>query len=138
MAKVLINRTGTAEVSYNPGSGATLLSDQVNGFEINSATEMSRADVFANEGEIDQEPGGEQLAVNVSGFLAYDAAGSFVPVPGAHNKVWIFTFHTGCTVTMNADMAGSTMGRPVNGIAYFRVALLSKPGWAVAWDVTGA
>lgn len=136
MAKVLINRTGTGEVSYNPGGGATLLSDQVNGFEVSSGVEMTRADVFANEGEIDQEPGGEQIAVNVSGFLAHSAAGCFVPIPAPQNKAWIFTFHTGCTLTGSFDTAGATMGRPVNGIAYFRAALLSKPGWAVAWDLT--
>jgi hypothetical protein len=136
MAKVLINRTGDATVSYNPGAGVTLLADQVNGFSIASGVEMTRADVFANEGTIDQAPGGEQLRVNVGGFLAKDAAGCFVPIPAPQNKAWIFTFTAGCTLTGSFDCDGATMTRPTNGLATFGASLLSKPGWAVAWDST--
>jgi hypothetical protein len=137
MAKKLINRTGTADVSFDDGTGAILLADQVNSFDVGSATEFQRTDVFSNEGEIDQEPGGEQIAVSVTGFLAYDDPDVFVPIPAVHNKAWVFTFHTGCTLTGNFDMPGARMGRPTNGIAFFSVQLLSKPGFVVVWDTAG-
>ena len=132
MAKKLINRTGDAEVSYD----GDLLADQMFMFDVASDIEMTGADVFANEGELDQEPGGERLIVQAGFFLAWDDAESFVPIPGPQNKAWIFTFTAGCLVSGNFDTRGARMTRVTNVLASGSITLFSKPGWSVTWDIT--
>lgn len=133
MAKKLLPRASTTVTI-----GGTAYTDQITSFVVNSTTEMTRAETFATEGKQDQEPGSEGLAINVAGFLAYDAAATFIPIPAPQNTAYVFTFFTACTLTVTADCVNAVMGAVVGQLRFFTMTLLSKatPSWTVAWDVS--
>lgn len=100
---------------------------------IREVTEMTRSDVFANEGTADQEPGRSQIVGEISGLGKKSGPASGPIIPAPQGVAIVMTFSTGCFLTLTANFTEASADRLVNQSMRIGGRFLSKATYTLTW-----
>lgn len=134
MGQTTINgNDGTADVTIDSVSYQTVLQE----FELEGDQQLIDSTTFNEEGEYKSEPGILIIHARLAGLLTKgaDVSGPLIPPP--LNVPCVFTYSTGCTITMNVNFSRGLARRTVNSNAIMTAEGESTGAVVKAWD-TGA
>lgn len=133
-SKTLSGRKATAEFTIDNGTNIINYKCVLDTMRVREITPMDAATVFCTEGTSDQEPGTSTLLFEIAGLGKYDGAASGPFIPAPQNVPIVMTFHTECTLTMNANFTEASLDKIAGQNARIGARGLNKGVYTMLWD----
>jgi hypothetical protein len=137
-SKTITGKMGTAKMTLDNGVNIIDYACILDVMRIREITPMDSANVFCTEGTSDQEPGTSTLLFEIGGLGKFDGPASGPLIPAPQNVPLVFTFHTGCTLTMNANFTEASLDRVAGVNCRIGARGMNKGAYVVVWDKVGS
>lgn len=133
-SRTITGKLGTAKMTMDNGTNILDFACILDVMRLREVTPMDPANTFCTEGTGDQEPGISTLLFEIGGLGKYDgpASGPFIPAP--QNVPLVFTIHTGCTFTLNANFTEASLDRVAGVNCRIGGRGMNKGAYVVVWD----
>jgi hypothetical protein len=133
-SKTITGKMATAKFTWDNLTNVFDLSCILDVMRIREVIPMDNSTVFCTEGSSSNDPGTATLLFEIGGLGKYDgpASGPFIPAP--QNVAIVMTFHTGCTLTMNANFTEASLDKVAGQNARIGARGLNAGTYALAWD----
>lgn len=135
-SKTITGKLGTAAMTLDNGTNIIDYKCILDVMRIREIIPMDTANTFCTEGSSDQEPGTSTLLFEIGGLGKYDGAASGPFIPAPQNVTLLFTFHTGCTLSMASNFSEASLDRVAGVNCRIGARGMNKGAYVMTWDKT--